>query len=228
MYWCGVADGTLAMVSRYIGAGEREKASIVSGQATVLSLLVSILTAVLGLYLSPKIFQLLGTEPLVSGLGTTYLRIIFCAAPFIFFWEFFFAIFKASGDTETPMLVTLIAICGNILLDPLLIFGIGPFPEMGTSPWRAFLNADSLSYPLVVRNFRSGDRFVPLGMRGRKKIKDFFIDLKIPSDKRAEIPILVCDDVVIWVCGLRIDDRFKITPHTKKVLRITLSEFYGV
>ena len=98
----------------------------------------------------------------------------------------------------------------------------------GRQSSHAFLNADSLSYPLVVRNFRSGDCFIPLGMRGGKKIKDFFIDLKIPSNKRAEIPILVCDDVVVWVCGLRIDDRFKITPHTKKVLRVNLSEFDGV
>lgn len=158
-----VADGALAMVSRYIGAGEREKASSVSGQATVFSLSVSILTAVLGLYLSPKIFQLLGTEALVSGLGTTYLRIIFCAAPFIFFWEVFFAIFKASGDTKTPMLVTLIAIGGNILLDPFLIFGIGPFPEMGTA---GAATATFLSYLLgcviVVYILKKRESILPL------------------------------------------------------------------
>lgn len=128
-----VADGALAVVSRYIGAGESEKASSVSGQATIFSLSASIVIALLGLYVSPKIFQLLGTEALVSKLGTTYLRIIFLATPFIFFWEVLFAIFKASGDTKTPMLVTLIAVGGNILLDPFLIFGIGPFPEMGTA-----------------------------------------------------------------------------------------------
>jgi len=128
-----VADGALAVVSRYIGAGEGEKASSVSGQATIFSLSASIVIALLGLYVSPKIFQLLGTEALVSKLGTTYLRIIFLATPFIFFWEVLFAVFKASGDTKTPMLVTLIAVGGNILLDPFLIFGIGPFPEMGTA-----------------------------------------------------------------------------------------------
>jgi len=128
-----VADGALAVVSRYIGAGENEKASSVSVQATVFSLSASIVIALFGLYLSPKIFQLLGTEIEVSRLGTTYLRIIFLATPFIFFWEVLFAIFKASGDTKTPMLVTLIAVGGNILLDPFLIFGIGPFPEMGTA-----------------------------------------------------------------------------------------------
>ncbi|GAG55257.1 unnamed protein product [marine sediment metagenome] len=128
-----VADGALAVVSRYIGAGENEKASTVSGQAIVFSLSASIVIALLGLYLSPKVFQLLGTEAEVSRLGTIYLRIIFLATPFIFFWEVLFSVFKASGDTKTPMLVTLIAVGGNILLDPLLIFGIGPFPAMGTA-----------------------------------------------------------------------------------------------
>jgi putative MATE family efflux protein len=128
-----VADGALAVVSRYIGAGENEKASSVSVQATVFSLSASIAIALFGLYLSPKIFQLLGTEIEVSRLGTIYLQIIFLATPFIFFWEVLFAIFKASGDTKTPMLVTLIAVGSNILLDPFLIFGIGPFPEMGTA-----------------------------------------------------------------------------------------------
>jgi tRNA(Ile)-lysidine synthase len=100
----------------------------------------------------------------------------------------------------------------------------GPFPEMGTSPWTAFFDADRLSYPLVIRNFRLGDRFVPLGMKGHKKIKDFFMDLKISSDKREQVPILTCNDRIVWVCGLRIDDRFKVTPQTRRVLRVSLHE----
>jgi tRNA(Ile)-lysidine synthase len=100
----------------------------------------------------------------------------------------------------------------------------GPFREMGTSPWTALFNADLLSYPLVVRNFRAGDTFAPFGMEGHKKIKDFFIDLKIPSEKRERVPILTVNDRIVWVCGLRIDDRFKVTPETRRVLRVTLSK----
>lgn len=95
----------------------------------------------------------------------------------------------------------------------------------GISRWTAFLNADKLTYPLIVRNFRPGDRFVPFGMSGHKKLKDFFIDLKIPSEGRARIPVLVCQDNVVWVCGLRIDDRFRVTPGNRKVLKIDISNF---
>ena len=86
----------------------------------------------------------------------------------------------------------------------------------------AFLNADHLVYPLMVRNFRPGDRFVPLGMSGHRKLKDFFIDLKVPSETRRRIPILIYRDIPIWVCGFRIDDRFKVTSRTKRALKVTL------
>jgi len=74
----------------------------------------------------------------------------------------------------------------------------------------------------MLRNFRPGDRFVPLGMKGHKKLKDFFVDMKIPSDVRARIPLLAQGDQLIWVCGLRMDDRFKVTSSTRRVLRASL------
>ena len=92
------------------------------------------------------------------------------------------------------------------------------------SPWTAFLDAEKVHYPLTVRSFRPGDRFVPLGMTGHKKLKDFFVDLKIPRDQRYSTPILCCDDIPVWVCGFRIDDRFKIRPQTKRVMKITLGD----
>lgn len=89
------------------------------------------------------------------------------------------------------------------------------------SPWVALISRDCVDYPLVLRNYTPGDRFMPLGMRGRKKLKDFFIDLKIPSDERARIPLLTYDNVPIWVCGLRIDERYKVTEDTQKVLEVS-------
>ena len=95
--------------------------------------------------------------------------------------------------------------------------------KRGDSTRTAYLDADKLLYPLVVRNFRPGDRFVPLGMKGHKKIKDFFIDLKIPSGTRSLIPILVSQGTPVWVCGYRIDERVKVTPETRKVLDVTIT-----
>ena len=90
------------------------------------------------------------------------------------------------------------------------------------SPWTAFLDAEKVHYPLTLRSFRPGDRFVPFGMTGHRKLKDFFVDFKIPKDQRYSTPILCCDDVPVWVCGFRIDDRFKVTPETRRVLKVSV------
>jgi tRNA(Ile)-lysidine synthase len=90
------------------------------------------------------------------------------------------------------------------------------------SPWTALLDGDKVHFPLLIRNFRPGDRFIPLGMKGHKKIKDFFVDLKVPFSGRRSTPLLCQDDLPIWVCGFRIDDRFKVTPTTERVLEARL------
>ncbi len=91
---------------------------------------------------------------------------------------------------------------------------------LNESPGVAFLDYQCLEFPLKIRNFKPGDRFHPLGLKGSKKIKDFFIDNKIPNFERAGIPLLISGEEIAWVVGYRIDDRFKITTKTKKVLRI--------
>jgi len=91
------------------------------------------------------------------------------------------------------------------------------------SKWTALLDAEKLPFPLTLRTFKPGDRFVPFGMNGHKKLKDFFVDLKVPLEQRYSTPILCCDDTVVWVCGFRIDDRFKVTPETKKLMKLVFS-----
>jgi tRNA(Ile)-lysidine synthase len=93
----------------------------------------------------------------------------------------------------------------------------------GGSAATAYLDAGKLQYPLVIRNLMPGDRFTPLGMKGTKKVKDFFIDLKVPSEIRASTPILTCRNSIVWVCGYRIDNRFKVSPRTEKILKIAMS-----
>jgi tRNA(Ile)-lysidine synthase len=88
--------------------------------------------------------------------------------------------------------------------------------------WTAFLDAQKLRFPLTLRTFKAGDRFIPFGMRGHKKLKDFFVDIKVPMEQRRSTPILCCDDTPVWICGYRMDDRFKVTPETKKILKVTL------
>ena len=77
---------------------------------------------------------------------------------------------------------------------------------------------------LYVRYRQEGDRFTPYGMKGTKKLKDYFIDKKVPRYIRDSIPIIVSDSSVIWVAGFTIDDKVKITDITEKVLHLTYSK----
>jgi tRNA(Ile)-lysidine synthase len=84
-----------------------------------------------------------------------------------------------------------------------------------------FLDYNKVKLPLKLRNRRSGDRFYPLKMKGLKKVKDFFIDNKIPKGYRDLIPILIdSEDKIIWIMGMRLDNRVKVDSNTKKVLSI--------
>ena len=86
----------------------------------------------------------------------------------------------------------------------------------------ALLDFDGTDFPLTLRSFRPGDRFQPLGMEGEKKIKDLFIDCKIPVMQRKRIPLLFQGDRLLWVVGIRIDHRARLKPETQKVLRAEL------
>jgi tRNA(Ile)-lysidine synthase len=95
-------------------------------------------------------------------------------------------------------------------------------------PWASqpglveYVDADQVGgMRLVLRTWREGDWFVPLGMEGRKKISDFLIDARVPLFEKKRFPVLqaVSGDV-IWLCGHRLDDRFKLTGRTRRVLRL--------
>lgn len=83
----------------------------------------------------------------------------------------------------------------------------------------ASFDFDRILNPLTLRGWRPGDSFVPTGMGGKhKKLQDLFVDAKIPKSQRASIPVLSCPEGILWVIGLRIDDRFRATGKTKEVL----------
>ena len=86
----------------------------------------------------------------------------------------------------------------------------------------AFFDINKLKFPLVVRNFQPGDRFTPLGMTGTQKLKNFFINNKIPRVQRVLCPILISSGKIIWVAGHRLDNSVKVDTETRKVLKAEL------
>jgi tRNA(Ile)-lysidine synthase len=82
----------------------------------------------------------------------------------------------------------------------------------------ACFDCDKLSFPLTLRKWKPGDRFIPLGMRGRKKLSDYFIDHKFSHIRKEQTWLLCNGEDIIWIVGERIDERYKITDKTKNVL----------
>lgn len=91
-----------------------------------------------------------------------------------------------------------------------------------SDPSLACLDADKVSFPLTVRNWENGDRFCPLGMKKlQKKVSDFFADQKFTARQKEECLFLISAGKIAWIIGYRLDDRFKITSLTKRILRIS-------
>ena len=94
--------------------------------------------------------------------------------------------------------------------------------ELPESSAVAALDFRKLKYPLTLRKWQRGDHFYPLGMRNRKKLSDLFSDLKLSMIDKEKIWVLLSENDIAWVVGYRIDNRFRITPKTKMVCRLSL------
>lgn len=86
----------------------------------------------------------------------------------------------------------------------------------------ACIDADSVTFPLLIRKWKQGDYFQPLGMSGLKKVSDFFIDQKIPLHEKETTWLLCSGKKIVWIMGQRLDERFKVTPDSKQVLKIEI------
>lgn len=98
--------------------------------------------------------------------------------------------------------------------------------QKGDAPHEVFLDSDTVELPLIIRRWEQGDAFQPLGMTGKKKISDFLVDQKVPLIDKAGVLVLESDATICWVVNYRLDDRFKVTDNTQKVLKITCQKSF--
>ncbi|WP_421918675.1 tRNA lysidine(34) synthetase TilS [Marinifilum sp.] len=91
-----------------------------------------------------------------------------------------------------------------------------------TKPQIACLDASKLRFPLKLRKWQKGDSFKPMGMKGSKKVSDYFIDQKFSLQDKENTWLLISGDKIVWLVGHRLDDRFKITDFTSKILKLEL------
>ncbi|MFI5253669.1 MAG: tRNA lysidine(34) synthetase TilS [Bacteroidota bacterium] len=92
--------------------------------------------------------------------------------------------------------------------------------EFTNNPFVEYIDADKLGARLAVRNWKHGDWFIPFGKNQKKKLSDFFIDAKVPLFEKDSVAILESDNEIVWVCGYRLDNRFKVTPATKNTIKM--------
>jgi len=92
--------------------------------------------------------------------------------------------------------------------------------KFGKNGKTEFISGDNLSGKFILREWRSGDKFRPLGMKNFKKVSDFLTDAKISASGRKNRLVLTNRNYIVWVVGLRIDDRFKLNLKTKKVYKL--------
>ena len=93
--------------------------------------------------------------------------------------------------------------------------------DFSTKDGLVFLNLDTFPFPWLIRPVRPGDRITPFGMSGRKKVKDVFIDRKIPLTERKRIPLLFCGDNLIWIAGVCASELCRIKAPSISVLQVS-------
>ncbi len=94
--------------------------------------------------------------------------------------------------------------------------------QFSTKSNRVHIDADKLKFPLSMRTWREGDSFVPFGMKGNKKISDFYIDQKLSLNAKEKTYLLFSGQEIVWVIGLRLDNRYRITEKTKRILEVSM------
>ena len=127
----GVTMAANIMIGQAIGAGNEALAKKIIGTSTTFFIVLSLAIGVAGGILTPHILDAMRTPPAARADAIAYLRVIFAAMPFVYFFSFVMMAQRGTGDSKTPFYFALMQVGLDIVLNPMLIMGIGPFPKMG-------------------------------------------------------------------------------------------------
>ncbi len=153
----GLGQGASAVVSRAIGEGDRERVRRLTTDALLLSMAVVGMLVVLGLQTIDPLFRAMGASEDILPLVRGYMRIWYMGVPFVVIPMVGNSAIRATGDARTPASIMLLAVSVNLVLDPLLIFGLGPFPRLelqGAALTTVVARAAALTASLWVLGFR--------------------------------------------------------------------------
>ncbi|WP_016903198.1 MATE family efflux transporter, partial [Xanthomonas arboricola] len=127
----GIGMASTILIGQAMGARDIAQARKVMGTSASFFGGLSALIAVLGWFLAPHLLTAMGTPPASQTLAEEYLRVIFLAMPLIYVFAFLSAALRGTGDARTPFRFLLVSVVLDIVFNPLLIFGLGPFPALG-------------------------------------------------------------------------------------------------
>ena len=153
----GLGVGASAAISRAIGAGDHEQVKRLTTDSLFLSVVIVVIFALIGLSTIDPLFRLLGSEGELLVLAKQYMRIWYVGVAFVVIPMIGNNAIRAAGNTAIPSGIMLVAIVVNVVLDPLLIFGIGPFPRMelaGAALATVIARSTTLVVSLLILRFR--------------------------------------------------------------------------
>jgi putative MATE family efflux protein len=129
----GTGIGISSLSSRLFGKSDAVSASRVAGQVYFLSIALGLITLFAGIFFTDPILKLFNALPEFQAMSHTYLYIISFGTPFLYFMMMANNLLRGSGDVKTPMYISVASALLNAILDPFLIFGLGPFPVLGVA-----------------------------------------------------------------------------------------------
>ncbi|TDO86486.1 putative MATE family efflux protein [Halanaerobium saccharolyticum] len=170
----GTGVGTSSLISRLLGKGDKCRANNVAEHVFFIAIIYGILGGLLGIFFSENIIRLFTNDPVLIDLGYQYINIILTGSIAIFIPATFNYILRGEGNTFVPMLTMMIGAVLNMIIDPFLIFGLGPFPQLGVA---------GAAYATVFSRFIGGIFIVFVLFSDKNeltlKLEDFKFDFQI-------------------------------------------------